>query len=522
MSGEANIDSIRALDKQIREHERTIIELKRARNSLLNVSKLPPEVLGRVFSWNVMPGGDFGGLMKGSHNFLSVCHHWFEVASHTPDLWSFWGNTPKDWMRLYPHSGAGPLDLVLDGLVYDDDDLDPALCSELQDRAARDAIRRVHLRTKSSELLSSIIPLLTIKCEGTQSNGVESFILWNWDETPVDVSDFFSHYRFPKLQHLCFVNCTISSWDNLASRTGVLTTIDLYTNHLTPSPTTSQFLSILAANPLLQTIALARWATPFDDRDRPSFRVALRHLKELKLVGDLQDVFGLLHWLDHPKNMDRLTLELEDCSVVEVSRLIGPYFRDYLRGRGKSQHGLELTIPSNHYIILYVRDVPGTSLPLQRADSFVAITVGLRETVSREAQEGVVLDLLAHAPWEEIVHLETDGNLVTMGSIFPNLRTLFFDGITLSAVFPKPDRNGGALLSLRHLLLQELVVDDNDWSPLTDFLACRASSGNRLDTLEITGSAHMCPATVEVIRDMVGEVKIDGQDPLCPFGTCPR
>ena len=99
MSGEANIDSIRALDDQIREHEKALAQLRRSRNSLLNVRRLPPEAPGNIFHWNVMLVDDFGGLEKGSHNFLLVCHHWFEVASCSPELWSFWGNTLKDWKR---------------------------------------------------------------------------------------------------------------------------------------------------------------------------------------------------------------------------------------------------------------------------------------------------------------------------------------------------------------------------------------------------------------------------------------
>ena len=50
MGREINIDSILALDKQIEEHERALIQLKRTRNSLLNVSTLlPPEILGKIF-----------------------------------------------------------------------------------------------------------------------------------------------------------------------------------------------------------------------------------------------------------------------------------------------------------------------------------------------------------------------------------------------------------------------------------------------------------------------------------------
>ena len=48
MDHEVNVDSIRASEEQIGEHERAIIKLKRARNSLLNVCKLPPKILNSI------------------------------------------------------------------------------------------------------------------------------------------------------------------------------------------------------------------------------------------------------------------------------------------------------------------------------------------------------------------------------------------------------------------------------------------------------------------------------------------
>jgi hypothetical protein len=157
MDQEINLDSIRALEEQIREHERAIIQLKRARNSLLNVSTLlPPEVLGTIFRWNVIPAGDFRGLPKASHNFLLVCHHWFQVALATPGLWGFWGNSIRDWARRYARCRTAPLDLVLKGRAGDH--LDDTLRDALQDRAARDTIRRIHLSGgHASALLSSVI-----------------------------------------------------------------------------------------------------------------------------------------------------------------------------------------------------------------------------------------------------------------------------------------------------------------------------------------------------------------------------
>ena len=117
MGPEINIDSILALEKQIEEGIGDVTRLKRARNSLLNIStRVPPEILGHVFRWNVIPKGEFDGLRAGSYNFLLVCHHWFEVASNTPELWTFWGNNLNQWSQRYQRSGTAPLDLVLNAL----------------------------------------------------------------------------------------------------------------------------------------------------------------------------------------------------------------------------------------------------------------------------------------------------------------------------------------------------------------------------------------------------------------------
>ena len=173
MDCEVNLDSIRALDERIGTYERTVIKLKRARNLLLNVSKLPPEVLGNIFYRNVTLEGDFGGLDEGSHNFLLVCHHWFEVASRTPDLWSFWGNTRKDWARWSHRSRTAPLNLVLNSDDYKDSHLDTTLCNTLRDRATRDTIRRVHLKARDPVLLSSTVAQVTANREELRSNSME-------------------------------------------------------------------------------------------------------------------------------------------------------------------------------------------------------------------------------------------------------------------------------------------------------------------------------------------------------------
>ena len=531
MDREANIDSIRALEQEIMEHERAIAKLKRARNSLLNVSKLPPEVLGNIFRYNVTLRGDFGGLEKGSHNFLLVCHHWSEVASRTPELWSFWGNAPGDWARWYRRSGTAPLDLVLGGYGYTEGHFDATLRDVFKDRATRDTIRRVHLSAGGTGLVNSILSSLIPDCDEVRSNSVESFILFNQSKAPVNVSKFFAHYRFPKLERLALYNCSISSWDHLTSRTSALTTLELDFTHpsTTPSPTpaVSQLLSILSSNPALRKVVLLKRAVPDSDGDggsEPSSRVQLPHLKELRLDGGLRHVFNILHRLDHPGNMDLLSLMLHDCDNADVSQIVGPYLRDHIGGRDKAQNGLNLSVSSGYrtyrapHVALRLGKAGGTNYSDQaqmQIGTFIAVTMLLNGN-SRDMRERIILDLIDCTPREEIVYFKGGNNpIATKDSCtqLSNLKALSYDGVPLSAAFPNPNLVGEKIFpSLEYVSLER--IDEEGWSPLITYLADRVSSGNKLDTLVISDSPDMPSDVEDGLRGMVRELKVDRSNSL--------
>ena len=531
MDRETNIDSIHAVEEQIRECERTIIKFKRARNSLLNVSKLPPEILGEVFRWNVIRKGDFGGLDKGSHNFLVVCHRWFEVASQTPELWSFWGNNLKDWARWYHHSRTAPLDLVLNRGRFStsndgEGDLDHDLRGALNDRATEDTIRCIHLKAGGPTFIDDIVTELTPKGEGLRSNGVESLVLCHLDSTsPVDVSDFFARYCFPKLQRLELTNCTISSWDHLTSRTSILTALKLdFTDPSyipTSTPTTSQLFSILVSNPILQRVALLGHAISNDGCGESSSRVRLRHLRELRLGGKLERVFKLLNRLDHSRNMDRLALTLHGCDIMDISRTIGPYIRDHLQRRDRPQDGLNLLVSHEDaccrpHVIFHAgnaRRIDFAAPSEADINTFVRVDIVLRREPCRDVLEGVIHDLTTYAPPGEVVHLRVYDVAARVDTYtqFPNLRALSFDNISLPAAFPNPNLVGERNIfpALEHIFLEDMDMEVEDWSPVVTFLAHRVSSGNRLDTLVIARHPDMCPEVVESIRGMVRELRIE-------------
>ena len=401
----------------------TIIKLKRARNSLVDVSKLPPELLGDIFCRVVAPGDEFDGLEVGTYRFLLVCHHWFEVASHSQELWAFWGNNLADWRRCCRRPGRAPLDLTL--CRESDHDFDAALSNALQDRASQDTIRRVHLLCDSSELLTSILSSLTPEREGIQPSSLQSFALLGNPIRPVDVSNFFARHRFPKLRHLELSKFVTSSWDNLGLRTGALTQLRLTPHDAFPdpptNPTTSQLLSILASNLNLQEVSLFNLTALHDGGGTTSFQVKLHHLEQLRLDGTLPAVSRLLRHLD-PPILDKLVLSLNDCSIADFSH-VGRYIREYFQLRGRPPTGLAILPPSRGCFslrsrtVIYARDI-GRTTP-----TFFKVEIHPNDTAIESGLLGMAaLELSACVPRQGVTWVEVQGVDVTIWDSAPGFR----------------------------------------------------------------------------------------------------
>jgi len=297
----------------------------------------------------------------------------------------------------------------------------------------------------------------------------------------------------------------------MASQITTLTTLDLSLWSLEPAPTTSQVLSVLASNPTLHKVTLSM---PEDNDDRgvnPPPRVSLRHLKELKLDGYSQYVFGFLDRLDHPKHMDQLDITLE-CAVEDLSHLIGPYLRHYLRHRGGSRGGLGLSLgfPLGHSIVLSVGDVGGIDFYIPapaRMNRFMTIAIDLNQSDLADTWNKAALDLISHSPREDIIYFHAYGDRMVMEDIsaqLPNLRGLHLDGMPLSNL----DGGGEIFPSLQYVLLDEVCLGDDDWGPLATFLDWRISSGNRLHTLVLVGSYWIDPAVWGSLERSVQEFAV--------------
>lgn len=424
----------------------------------------------------------------------------------------------QDWKKRHLRCPTAPLDLVFDGKQFEGCPLDESLRESLLDRAARGTIRRIHLVSEDSKLLGSILSPLTVSNDGIRTSSVESVVIWDESEDgAADLSDFFANHRFPKLQRLELDGLMISSWDLIISRATVLTTLYLGCCYYSPPLTTSKLLSIFASNPTLQNITLFPSVIPEDGDGNSSTRAQLPNLRMLDLSGDGQHIFELLHRLDYPQNMDSLSIHLLGCMAEEVSQIVGPCLRDYLRRRGSSR-GLWLSLLSTDAIELYLGDVGGINInfPSSRpalTKRFVKIKIGHMTDFPECTRWEVTLNLLEHLPHKDILHLQVEGEPICMKDVsarFPYIRAVQFVGRPLDAVFRDLilNTNEEIFPSLGRVILDQVVEGGGDWSALMTFLASRASSGNQLDSLEIQGTFTMDPKVEEGIRRLVRDLRL--------------
>ena len=530
-------NSIQTIERGNKEHQ---MKLDRARNPPLNISTfLPPEILGAIFYWVMIFQQKVRTPLKVPHSLLLVDRNWFQVALQTPQLWTSWGSSLKDWERRCASPVVSKLNLELRG--YCEGSPSKPLLSALQDRAARDLIQRVSVKMQKSDLLNSIIPAITARGEGIQSISLEFLELYIDVHCPskVQLSDFFSRYRFPKLQSLVLSGCfEFLSWNLLASRTGALINLSLSVRNSWPIPTPSELLSILSSNPNLQRLKLHRTALPnFDHDDHSSFQVELPHLEWIHLTGNSRDALKLLSRLRPADKLDSLRLDLSYHSTSDISHTLARFLSDSLLRRGNIEEGVEVGGRcSVHGYSLWVGDVVKLvdCPPSTETKWFMSINVSMKqgEGPLEDGERGkLFFDSLAHIR-NHVISLISPHSLLSSPNLLAigmeNLVEIWINRhVSLSEWFVEPDLGGarsyGQILpSLKHLSLFKPGLDEGNWTPLVTFLSSRASVGNLLELLEISPCPHICPDVVEEIKRVVQEFKYRSESDLpCPHGRCP-
>ena len=403
---------------------------------------------------------------------------------------------------------------------------DGPLRDALQDRAACNAIRSLHLQTGERSLLTSILSALAPNGEGVRWNGIESITLRH-----VDASEFFGRYRFPKLWYLDLsAGVTISSWNEVGLHTTALTTLSLAFGNASRVPTIPQLLSILASNPRLQSLSLSMNAIPCDNKDVSTTSVSLYYLKKLRLSGKFHPVFQLLRRLDHPETMDAMTLFPGHGTTEEISGTFGPYVRDYIRRDGRFRGGLGVQVKTLvHSITIQVSTISSFTGPIQKVP-FATFTVMHRRDLAISIKKKLYIDLIAHTPGEHVVYFGANLLIdVVRGAVaaMPNLQELHLAGpiLALRSLQPNPDGPLAKKLlpSLRRLHMKDAPVHENNWGLIIPYLTHQTSGGQRISlTISSSGGPrHICKDVLEEMKDLVEELVLDlTLDDACPLDRC--
>ena len=401
----------------------------------------------------------------------------------------------------------------------------------LRDRAAHDVIRKVHLRSDDTMLLTAIISSLILEGEEVRPSSIESIVL-----SDVDVSDLFARHIFPKLRNLYLSgHFRISSWDHLKSTTTALTNLSLDFNTTVPPsavPTTSQILSLLASNPNLRFLTLSALPINDDSGGGSRLQVLLHHLEYISLSGTFHHLFPILHRLEFPERMDHGEITLHDCTPQGILEVIGPYIRDYLRRDARFRDRLRIFVSFTSSCILLHASVVGVGrhdvnrLP-QDGPPHGRFRAALSQPILYHEGTRVCTDVLALLSQESLVSLETDLSVTEEIVVaMPNLEALYLISPVVPNGFLLPDPNGPnahkkLLPSLRWLYLEDAEAVDDDWEPLVTYLA-HQTSGNQAVSLDLFGEGvHVCPEVIEQIEGLVEELVYEPDlDQGCPFDRC--
>ena len=173
------------------------------------------------------------------------------------------------------------------------------------------------------------------------------------------------------------------------------------------------------------------------------------------------------------------------------------------------------------FAFLFLR---GSTPPFSRGyHPNVETSIRLDQIPPKDLLEEAPLNLIAHVPREEIVYLRVRRWFIFTEAIsaqLPYLKIIHFAGTPLGVAFPKSTFDRDEIFPcLQDPALDGIVAHGDD--SLITFLDRLASSGNKLDTLEIDDFYKM-DSCVEVVRKAVREFRMKHSSFYSDFPFYPR
>jgi F-box-like len=294
-----NADDLRLkIDKEIQDLEESVRRLKTRRNMLASISRLPTELLYKIFS--TLACLDYSNPTDVSwiRPITAVCSHWRAVALECPRLWSSIIFSRPSWAaEMLKRSKMAPLAIRAD-LTY----LTPKMVDAVQMALQHvSRIRELHLTASKATMeklidnLNQRAPLLQSLC--LSNPRYSHFLMDDGYTLPTSLFDGDGH----RLQRLELVKCNIR-WDSplLCG----LTQIKIHKMSNMCRPTMPQLLDALEKMPLLESLDMedSLPVLPEDALSIPSGQrtVPLPHLSHLCLLATTLEIASFLCHLSYP------------------------------------------------------------------------------------------------------------------------------------------------------------------------------------------------------------------------------
>ncbi|KAF9777537.1 hypothetical protein BJ322DRAFT_1179467 [Thelephora terrestris] len=519
MGSEVNGARIRQLDDEIEGAVGSTIDRKRARNALLNITvRIPPELLGMVFFWIIHERIYLRKFQPTSYHFLLVCCRWYQIARHTPELWSFWGHTLAGWLPRIGWSGAIPVDLVLNGYQVGGPGLPlhPSIWTALQDHGARNAVRSLQLWSERKRVLAEVLDALTPDGDERHCSSLELVSL-----RLVDASDFMARSYFPRLTHLHLSTGThVTEWRLLGMRTTALTTLAVtFENHGVPAlPTLCQLLCLLGLNPRLQHIRFSRLWTPATESVPAGVMVPMRALGTLTVEGGSRSVAKLVQRLHYPHSLGNMSLTTARSAPPEILDTVSDIVRDHLRRERtfRSELGIGVVLDDLSVSIQASSVEMVAGKPRRRV--FASFKSRITEQTPYEAYVQLWVDFVARVPSEKVVYFSGQLGMDIIKRLAPaviNITTLRLVEVHLEKGFLLPAHGpieAKLFPSLKNLRLEEVYSDYGSWQPLLHYLIHQMTGGEQITLVIVAPHEHIPRTVLTEIKGLVEDFALHWVD----------
>ncbi|TDL27646.1 hypothetical protein BD410DRAFT_825241 [Rickenella mellea] len=259
-----------SIDAEICSLKHAILDLKTCRNTLSDLSRLPPEVLAVVFN-------GLRHFIRDLYTVTQVCRHWRQIAFDFPRLWSNINLAHiKEAREFIIRSKSAPLVLDIPNRLWTSNR--SLLTNDVVDLLVQHASRICDLRSLSAfDKKSPLIPLFL-----THMPRLRNLTMCN----PSASSASPTLFPFPTLQ-MCpnIKTLVLSGYSTRWNPENIHSLQELYVESLDTheTPSTSELLSILSACPQLQQLTF-RQAGPKVDASDNSFRGTFVELPSLQLL----------------------------------------------------------------------------------------------------------------------------------------------------------------------------------------------------------------------------------------------